>query len=261
MNILRWGAGVNSTALAVGLREQGIRPDYVIFSDTGDEKPETYAYISVFQEWLRSAGFPELLILRYQTKAGDTTLEEYCNRVKDLPSRAYGLGSCADKWKIRPMEKWSNHAPDIRALRAVGGKPTILLGYDAGEQRRFKTTENERWKYRAPLIEWGWDREECLTNITLAGLPTPPKSACFYCPSSTKTEILALAADHPDLMARALAMEDAARAAGHLETVQGLGRRFAWRTFLESENKSEFAEVPVEACATCSDDSCDREEK
>ena len=261
ITVLRWGAGVDSTGLSVGMAERGERPDFVVFSDTGDEKPETYAYIPEYRAWLARVGFPDLVILRNRTQAGDTSLEGYCLRTGQLPSRAYGLGGCADKWKIRPLEKWSTHEPAIRRIRQQGHKPCALIGYDAGEERRNQIKENKRWTFRAPLIEWKWYREDCVKAIERAGLSTPPKSACFYCPSSTKTEIVQLSIKHPDLMRRAIHMEDVARRSGKLDTVRGLGRRFSWREFIEADQATRAAmpEQPVEACTTCSDDSDDRE--
>jgi len=259
--VFRWGVGVDSTGMAIGMHERGERPDFVIFSDTGNEKPETYAYFVEFEAWLTRAGFPKPIVLRNRTQAGDATLEEYSLRIADLPSRAYGHGGCADKWKIRPLEKWSTHEPSIRAFRAAGGKPCALIGYDAGEKRRNLITENARWTFRAPLIEWGWYREDCVKAIERAGLSIPPKSACFFCPSSTKTEIVQLAIRHPDLMRRSIEMEDKARASGKLGTVKGLGRRFSWREFIEADaaTRAALPEAPVEACTVCSDDSDDRE--
>jgi hypothetical protein len=35
------GLGVNSTALLVQLSRAGVRPDLILFADTGAEKPET----------------------------------------------------------------------------------------------------------------------------------------------------------------------------------------------------------------------------
>ncbi len=261
ISVLRWGAGVDSTGMAVGMSERGERPDFVIFSDTGDEKPETYAFFYEFEAWLASVNFPALIRLRYRTQAGDATLEQYSLRTSQLPSRAYGSGACADKWKIRPMERWSTHEPSINALRKRGAKPCALIGYDAGEERRNQIRENKRWTFRAPLIEWGWYREDCAAAIKRAGLSTPPKSACFYCPSSTKSEIVSLSVRHPDLFRRAIAMEDRARASGELDTVRGLGRRFAWRDFAEmdADARSALPEAPVEPCTVCVDDSDDRE--
>lgn len=249
--VLRWGGGVNSTAMAVGLYERGERPDFVVFSDTGGEKPETYTYMVPFSAWLSRVGFPDLCVLRYITEAGDDNLEQWCLRTGQLPSRAFGQSSCADKWKIRPMEKWATHEPRLRAARAAGQKPVALLGYDAGEVRRNRMSENDRWSFRAPLIDWGWYRDDCVRAITAGGLPLPCKSACFFCPSSTKPEILALAEAHPELMMRALAIEDGA-AAG-LRTAKGLGRRFAWRDLFE-DPAGHWPESPVEQCLMCADE-------
>ena len=251
--VLRWGGGVNSTALAVGLHERGERPDFVVFSDTGGEKPETYAYLDVFRSWLDAVGFPPLIVVSYKTLAGDTTLEDWCLRVGQLPSRAFGMGSCADKWKIRPLESWSTHEPSIKATREAGRKPIALLGYDAGEARRDKIMENDRWRFAAPLRDWDWDRADCVDAIVRADLPVPPKSACFFCPSSTKTEIRQLASEHPDLLDRALAIEGRGREEAGLRSVQGLGRRFAWRDLLAADEAQLllFPEVPVESCTMC----------
>src|SRR5262249_20095839 len=53
-----YGAGVNSTAMLIGLYRMGIRPDRILFADTGGENPETYAYLPVIQRWLASLGVP-----------------------------------------------------------------------------------------------------------------------------------------------------------------------------------------------------------
>ena len=80
-------------------------------------------------------------------------------------------------------------------------------------------------------MEWGWHREYCVRTIQDAGLPLPGKSSCFFCPSMKKREIRALYHQYPDLLERALAMENNARP--NLGTVKGLGRDFAWRDFIE----------------------------
>ena len=40
--VVSYGAGVDSTAMLVGLRRLGVVPDAVLFADTGGEKPATY---------------------------------------------------------------------------------------------------------------------------------------------------------------------------------------------------------------------------
>jgi hypothetical protein len=89
------------------------------------------------------------------------------------------------------------------------------------------------------LIEWDWAREECVEAIARAGLPQPGKSACFFCPSSTREEINALKAEYPILFQRALSMEK--NAEDNLETVAGLGRRFSWHEHEDTDAGRAFA--------------------
>ena len=41
------------------------------------------------------------------------------------------------------------------------------------------------------MLRWG--RDDCVAAIARVGLPQPGKSACFFCPSSKKHEIITLA--------------------------------------------------------------------
>ena len=82
----------------------------------------------------------------------------------------------------------------------------------------------------APLMEWGWSRKDCIQAIRDAGLPLPGKSSCFFCPSMKRWEIRTLYHRYPDLLRRALAIEDAAMP--NLTSVRGLGRNWAWRDFI-----------------------------
>jgi hypothetical protein len=79
-------------------------------------------------------------------------------------------------------------------------------------------------------MEWGYDRERCQQIIAAVGLPIPVKSACFFCPAMKKAEIVWLQEHHPDLLARALAIERNARP--NLTSVKGLGRSFSWESYL-----------------------------
>src|SRR2546426_10503178 len=56
--ILSYGAGVNSTALMLFLIENKFPLDYVVFADTGNEMPETYAYIKKVKRDLKTKKIP-----------------------------------------------------------------------------------------------------------------------------------------------------------------------------------------------------------
>lgn len=261
--IVGFGGGVNSMAALVLLRRAGIRPDLVSFADTGGEKPETYAYLSVVSEWLARAGFPELVVVKNESPvSGDATLEASCVRRQTLPSRAFGYSSCAMRWKVEPQDKFLNHWPPAVAAWVAGKKPIKVLGYDGGEQRRASITETTKLRFWYPLLDERIDREGCVELLRSEQLPLPPKSACFFCPSSTKTEVLALRREHPDLFARAVAMEAGAAAneKDPLRDVKGLGRSWSWTALAAADDAQQklFPEAPVESCVTCDDgDSCE----
>ena len=40
--VVSYGMGVDSTAMLIGMAQRSIRPDLILFADTGGEKPETY---------------------------------------------------------------------------------------------------------------------------------------------------------------------------------------------------------------------------
>lgn len=256
--LVGYGGGVNSLAVVIGLRDRKIVPDLITFADTGDEKPETYAYLGdVLPAWLAKNGFPALTRVRKNSpRTGDVSLEAECLRRETMPSRAFGLSSCAMRWKIEPQEKFLNNWAPARRAWEQGKKPIKILGYDDGEAgRRDKITEDAKLRYWYPLIEWGLDRDGCVELIRNEGLPIPPKSACFYCPSSTKSEVLELGAKHPELLARALHMEQVALASDkhELRTVKGLGRQWAWSDLvrLDEAGRKHLREAPVEPCMIC----------
>lgn len=227
--VVSYGLGVDSTAMLIGMAARGIRPDLILFADTGSEKPETYAYLPIIQRWLASIGFPPVTTVRLGTvhgKLGDySTLEENCRVNETLPSLAFGRKSCSLKWKVAPMDAYVvRWAPAIRA-KAAGVKVVRAIGYDAGPKngkRAWKIVDDDRFVYRYFLREWGWDRERCKEEIAAAGLPVPPKSACFFCPAMQPAELLELDRAHPELGDRIMAME--AASAPHLTKIEGLWR-------------------------------------
>lgn len=264
--VVAYGLGVNSTAMLVEFVARGIKPDMILFADTGGEKPETYAYMPVIQKYLREVKFPQVITVCYEPKwAKYRTLEEQCLATGTLPSLAYGGKSCSLKHKRYPQDKLitATFPPAEfvgnrkRVVRAIGFDASErhrtyagvvkAIGLDAGEHHRLtwakpKPGESERkpsreawldevyFSYFYPLYDWGMDRAACVRSIASAGLPVPPKSACWSCPASKKHEIVWLREHHPELMERALAIEENAKP--NLTSVVGLGRSFSWGDFL-----------------------------
>ena len=234
--VAAWGGGVNSTAMLVQCVQRHEPVDLVLFADTGGEKPETYAFRDVFAAWWKAHSGAPFISVRASSK--DESLEAECLRIKSLPSKAYGYSKCSMRWKIEPQDKFVNNWEPARVAWKNGERVTKLVGFDAGEAHRTTGTTRDlhKYLYRYPLIEWGMARKECAESIVAAGLPVPPKSSCFFCPNMGQQEILDLRDQHPDLLARALAMEE-----NWVPTdgsgIKGLGRNWSWSGFLEQERR------------------------
>src|ERR1700722_436630 len=223
--VVAYGLGVNSTAMLVEFVNRGITPELILFADTGGEKPETYDYLPIIQDYLKEVNFPAVVTVRYEPKwAVYDTLEEQCLHTGTLPSLAYGGKSCSLKYKRTPQDKYILARYPPKEAIANGQRVVRAIGFDASEKRRtyagvvkaigLDVGENHRltwarnpkkndqkqsrdawldehfFSYWYPLMDWVMDRAACEQVIRDAGLPVPIKSACFFCPASKKHEII-----------------------------------------------------------------------
>lgn len=224
--VVSYGGGVNSVAVCVWLAQRTNLARFVraiIMADPGSERRRTTQFRDeVMQPWLAAHGLPQIIVVnridegRHRPRAWRLeTLEQECLRIGALPSAAFGRKKCSAKYKAEPQRWWLERQPWAQALWARGGKITKVLGYDAEEGRRAEKSAADGWKTQVeldrfqmwfPLFEAGLDREACERLIADAGLPSPGKSACTYCPNNTLEEWEDLRREEPEAFARAVAM-------------------------------------------------------
>jgi hypothetical protein len=216
------GMGVDAIAAAIALVRLGARIDLAIFADTGGERPETYAYIEVFDRWLReNAGIPLTQVRLMPVRAPYETLEGQLLENRTLPPAALGPKTCSIRWKQEPIHHWiAGCTASGRREAQPGWRPALdcwergervvkVIGFDAGAKDRRRTAQEGDADYENfyVLRELGMDRLDCAREILAAGLPLPIKSACFFCPFNKPEELLWLHHHHPDLFRRALVIE------------------------------------------------------
>lgn len=271
-----YGGGVDSTAMLIAMKRQGIRPDLITFADVGGEKPETIEYVKGMDAWLTSVGFPTVTWCKKipLESTGYSDLTGNCISNETLPSLAFGMKSCSIKWKHTPQDyalKGCKRGPNKcrphhiwHVSQVTGHKVVKLIGYDNGKAdlRRSKNlkSEDSDFLFVYPLQQLGWAREECIKAIVEEGLEVPIKSACFFCPASKVWELYWLAGKHPDLFEKALQIEVVAMTGHHTrfdkiemgagfmeligsgdrwpssKTTVGLGRSFAWNHWARINN-------------------------
>ncbi len=246
--VVSYGLGVDSTALLVGLSKEGIRPDAILFADTGSEKEETYDYLVTINAWLQSVGFPTVTIVRYVPKRFKwnrySTIEGNCISNRTLPSLAFGKKGCSLKWKGAPLDSMVNK------LFGTAARVYRAIGYDCSpaDNKRFahaqKKTGDGEGQGRAgddfiyPLQVWGWNRIDCAREIESVGLPVPPKSSCFFCPAMRSIEVEQLPVDK---LRRIVIME--ANASVNLDTVVGLWRSKRMTDFIRERGLLPSVEI------------------
>ena len=181
--IVSCGAGTNSVAMLIEMIRRGEPCDAIVFADTGGERPETYRYIALMDEYLAAHSYPKIITVRNDGMHG--TLEAECLTNRRLPSVVFGFKSCSDKYKRRPFAKWIKAAAHENAI--------VCIGFDADEPHRAARSAANADSYakRYPLIEWDMGRDECIETIRRAGLPPLANPRVFSARTANRAKFCA----------------------------------------------------------------------
>lgn len=234
--VVAYGGGTNSVAMLCGFRERNIKPDLIIFADTGGELPHTYEHIKIMsQKTMEWWGIPiEIVHKTYQKQ--QTTLEKDCLRNKVLPSLSYGSKACSMKYKLDPKKTYVTRWLKPQNLTEV----ISAVGYDAGEGHRAHNIKHKNLSKKItesqwyPLIEWMWRRPDCVDAIKRHGLPQVGKSSCFFCPSMKLGEIIRLRKEYPEYFERAIQLEQNMTVKGRIE---GLHFGVKWSDIVAADDE------------------------
>ncbi|MDE0497520.1 MAG: phosphoadenosine phosphosulfate reductase family protein [Acidimicrobiaceae bacterium] len=184
--------GKDSSALAVHLRERVPQLEY-FFCDTGAELPETYEYLTRLEVIL---GKP---IARLNASRGFDHWFEVFRGALPSPQMRW----CTKNMKIKPIEAWIGDAPAVSYV-AIRADEANRKGY-------VSTKPNIETVF--PFIEDGIDHDGVMRILEDAGIGLPgyyewrSRSGCYFCFYQRKAEWVGLADRHPDLFARAVAIE------------------------------------------------------
>lgn len=213
LRVLSLGGGTQSCALALMSAAGDLpRVDHVIFADTQGELPETYAYLDYLTEVLDAAGIPlhvvtagnlEAHLLGEVRSAANPTPPAHTTDADGNRVRINGY-KCSYDFKRRVIER---KVKQLCGGRGAWKRTTVeqWIGFsldEVGRMRSHPWMEN-RW----PLIELGMRRDDTIRWFTANGHPTPPRSACWFCPNSGNDRWRALRDEHPDLFACAVKID------------------------------------------------------
>jgi hypothetical protein len=217
LRVVSYGGGVQSTALLVLAAQQRIAFPVFLFANVGNdsEDPATLDYLTRHAKPYAALHGIQLIELHRIRRDGSTEtlygrLTKPGSRSLPIPVRmsngAPGTRSCTADFKIKVIGRW---------LKAHGATPTdpatVGIGISLDEIARVnnrRAAPYERPVY--PLLDYTppLRRHDCARIIRAAGLPVPPKSACWFCPFRRPATWAETRRDRPDLFERACALED-----------------------------------------------------
>jgi hypothetical protein len=203
------GGGVQSTACLVLAAQGAIPYRTFIFANVGDnaESPATLAYIrDHLRPYAATHGIDWVDVQRTRRDGTHADLwDELQKPTRSVPipvmmqNGAPGRRSCTVDFKIRPIAKW---------IKANAPGCTLGKGISTDEPHRATPSrEADGYTSAYPLIELGYSRSDCLRIAAEAGLPQPPKSACWFCPYRTTTRWTEMKRQDPDRFAQAAELE------------------------------------------------------
>jgi len=199
IHVISLGAGVQSSVMSLMAARGLIKPmpAAAIFADTQDEPAAVYVWLDWLEKQLpfpvirTSRGKLSELASRVRTskKTGLTYLKPgipaytlYDDHRK--PGRMFR--QCSMTVKIELIQR------EAKKLAGKGRKIVTWIGISTDEPDRIKPSQDNRITHRWPLIEDEvmMSREACLKWAAENNLPTPPRSACIYCPFHSDEEWL-----------------------------------------------------------------------
>ncbi|ASU34376.1 hypothetical protein [Mucilaginibacter xinganensis] len=202
LDVASIGFGVqSSTILLLAANDIIERPDYSVFVDLKRESIEVYDYIEYFKPYLRERG------IEVQTYSTVDILDHVLNyetndRTSGIPlwfiapstGKVTGLNrQCTFDFKIASVEKTIRQRLGQRQLKRHSIR--VWQGISTDELGRCKALYTGKFRINHyPLIDiyanitapgnrWvNYSRFNCIEAFKKAGLKTPPKSSCIFCP-------------------------------------------------------------------------------
>lgn len=210
-----FGGGWQSMAVLILSARRELPYRHFIFANVGhdSEHPGTLDYI---RHWVRPyiAAHPRLNFTELHRTRADGTPETLWGRLTRPGSRALpipvrmsngapGTRSCTRDFKIEVIGR------ELKRRGATTRRPAgVGIGISVDEihrANRRNAEPHEQIEY--PLLDLGIRRHEIPAIISEAGLPVPPKSACFFCPLRGAQAWMGMRASEPNLFHKAAALE------------------------------------------------------
>lgn len=193
LTYLSFGGGVQSTALLIcsGLGLHGVpKADVAVFADTQGELGATYDHVRIMRDWSADHGI-HLSVVTAGSLENDVLIGVGQSQIS-IPafiknadgSRGIMRRQCTYDYKLTPIIREVRVRLGLKPGQIAKGRFNVraMLGISLDEIVRIKPSREEWIENTFPLVDARLRREDCSKIIREAGIPDPPKSACYFCP-------------------------------------------------------------------------------
>jgi hypothetical protein len=221
LRILSLGAGVQSSTLALMI-EHGEIPmvDAAIFADVKGEPKKVYEWLEYLKTKVTS--YPIHVVTWRDLKQDilDAATGEYKAFTapfftKNIVTGKKGLlrRQCTADYKIKPVIQQIRKLLGLKKgeRRKADTKVELLMGISQDEIVRMKTNPIKYIHNVYPLVEKKMRRSDCITWMEDNFYPTPPRSACTFCPYHSNKEWLDIKNGDPEEWKEVVEMDRAIR--------------------------------------------------
>jgi hypothetical protein len=201
-------------SLAAAYGEITPMPAAAIFADTQNEPGSVYRWL----DWLEQ----QLPFPVYRVTKGNLAEDTCASERKD----GKGSGVRAESPLTKHRASVDNNLGSARSLQSPAdstlcaspaprprAKQPPLIGISLDEVHRMKPSRVKYYDHIWPLIDRRISRQDCLKWMAAHGYPTPPRSACVFCPYRSDREWLQLKNEAPEEFQKAIEFERAYQAA------------------------------------------------
>ena len=192
LRILSLGAGVQSSTLALMI-ERGEIPnvDAAIFANVKGEPKKVEDWLAYLRTQITKFPIYEVTWRNLRQDILDASKGEYHRFTAPFFTKNRTTGKkgmlrrvCTADYKIKPVVQKIRELLGLQKgeKRKEGTTVELLMGISKDEATRMKINPLKYITNIYPLIDKRLSRTDCLNWITKQGYPTPPRSACTFCP-------------------------------------------------------------------------------
>lgn len=197
--------GRDSTAMTIKILEQGMKLDYILFTDTQNEFPEMYDYLEKVDQFLQNNFNKKITYLKTDHSFEDWAKGEIKSGKRQGMIRGLPMITVPCYWKrqskVRPFEKFLK---DKKITDYVQ-----YIGYVYSEKKRANVVDV---KQRFPLINFQMCELEVDQLLKKHDLVNPlykkfSRTGCYFCPYQSDRSFYLVKKFHPEEFERMKKLE------------------------------------------------------